>query len=502
MPTAAERGGDFSNTRNSAGTVIPIIDQTTGRQFPGNIIPKGMIDPTGQAILNLFPMPNGYVNPAPGQQFTSNFIASSAPFYNRRNDLLRFDANLTSRLTMFYRYGNDVDNQQNAFTVAPGIGSTVRFLPGYIHGIHLAYTASPTLVNEMLFGVGHDNYGFFHPEGDTAYLRTSSLNPPTLRPFPTGPLYQNYLPCASFSGGNASGASSYIPGSQTTGGGCGLTPYKNFNDNYVFQDDLSKQIGRHSLKVGLFLEFNSKIEPSAGGTYMGNFNFGSSTNNPLDSGHGYSNALLGLFQTYSEASNRAVPNVHFWQVEGYIQDSWRVNKKLTLDFGTRWVNQRPTTDTSGYYVSFYSSLWNAGKAPRLYRPATVAGKAVALDPLTGNTTYPSLVATVVPGSGDITNGTRVNGFTGKGDYYSFKPLAFAPRFGFAWDPTGSGKTAIRGSFGIFYNRTYNNIPGSAVAPVVITPTIYYSYINQLQQAAASGALSPIGPTSGYGKQAL
>src|SRR5205814_8649651 len=138
------------------------------------------------------------------------------PFYNRLNDLLRFDANLTSKLTMYYRYGNEVDNQQNAFTVAPGIGSTVRFLPGYIHGIHLTYAASPTTVNEFTVGVGHDNYGFFHPEGDDAYLRTGSLDPPTLRPFPKGPLYQPYLPCASFSGGNAAGAASYIPGSQTT----------------------------------------------------------------------------------------------------------------------------------------------------------------------------------------------------------------------------------------------------------------------------------------------
>src|ERR1051326_7011395 len=502
MPTDAERSGDFSNTRNSAGAVIPIVDPATRAQFPGNKIPQSLIDPTGKALLNLFPSPNGYVNPAPGQFYTANYIASMTPFYHRRNDLLRFDANITSKLTMYYRYGNDVDNQQNAFTVAPGIGSTVRFLPGYIHGIHLTYSVSPTLVNEMMFGVGHDNYGFYHPEGDNDYFRTSGLNPPTMRPFPTGDLYLPYLPCASFSGGNASGAASYIPGSQTTGGGCGLTPYKNFNDNYVFQDDLSKLVGRHSFKVGVFAEYNSKIEPSAGGTYMGNFNFGSSTNNPLDAGHGYANALLGLFQSYSEASNRAVPDVHFWQIEGYVQDSWRVSKKLTLDFGTRWLNQHPTTDTSGYYSSFFPTLWTAAKAPRLYWPATINGKAVAVDPLTGNSTYSSLVATVVPGSGDITNGSRVNGFTGKGDFYSFKPLVFAPRFGFAWDPGGNGKTAVRGSFGIFYNRTYNNIPGSAVAPTVVTPTIYYSYINQIPQAAAAGALSPIGPNSGYGRQPI
>jgi hypothetical protein len=504
MPTAAERAGDFSNTRNAAGQIIPILNPQTGAPFPGNIVPKNLFDSTGAAILNLLPLPNGYTNPSPGQQYTANFIASSTPPYDRRNTMLRMDGNITSKLAMYYRYGQDVDNQQYPFVVAPGVGTNVRFLPGYIHGVHLTYTASPTMVNEMLFGVGHDNYGFYHTTADSQWFRTSSLNPPTLRPFPTGPLYENYLPCATFSGGQASNPAYFTPGGQSSPGpGCSLTPYKNFNDNYVFQDDLTKVVGRHSFKAGVFWEWNSKVEPSAGSTYYGNFNFGSTTNNPLDTNFGYANALLGVYQSYQEATNRAVPNVYWWELDWYAQDSWRVSKHLTIDYGVRFIHERPVSDNSGTLANFYPQLWNAGQAPVLYQQGSAAGKSAALNPLTGQTTFPSLIGTIVPGSGNPVDGMKIDGLTGNGDFYSFKGLELAPRLGFAWDPTGSGKMVIRASGGIFYNRTVTSIPSaSGTPPVVYTPILYYSTIGGIPQAAASAAISPTTASVIYGKQPI
>jgi hypothetical protein len=500
-PTQLERNGDFSNTRNAAGQMIPILNPQTGSPFPGNVIPKNLIDPTGAALLNLMPLPNGYVNPSPGQQYSANFLASATPPYNRRNDMIRFDANITKKLSMYYRYGNDVDNRYYENTVAPGVGENVRFLPGYIHSIHLTYTASPTLVNEMLFGIGHDNYGFYHTTDDSQWFRTSSLNPPTLRPFPTGPLYLNYLPCATYSGGQASNPGYFNAGGQQ-GQGCQLTPYKNFNDNYVFQDDLTKVIGSHSVKAGVFWEWNSKIEPSAGSTYYGNFNFGSSTNNPLDTNYGYANALLGVYQTYSEASNRAVPDVHFTELDWYVQDSWRVKRGLTIDYGMRFVHQSPVVDTSGTYSNFYKELWNSAQAPVLYQQGSLAGKSVALNPLTGQTTFASLIGTIIPGSGNPVDGMHIDGLTGKSDFYSVPWLALAPRLGFAWDPKGNGKMVIRGAAGLFYNRSTNNVPGSGAPPVVYTPTLYYSTIATIPQAAATAVIAPTNATAIYGDQKL
>ena len=453
-------------------------------------------------MLNLLPLPTGYVNPAPGQQFSSNFIASATPPYDRRNTMLRFDAAITNKINMYYTYGQDVDNQYNEFTVTPATGTTVRFLPGYIHRVHLTDSINPTTVNEFSFGVGHDNYGFYHTTADSQWFRTSSLNPPTLRPFPTGPQYENYLPCETFSGGNLPNPG-YFNQSQGGGTGCSLVPYKNFNDGYVAQDDVTKIIGSHSLKAGIYFEWNSKVEPSAGSQYYGNFNFGSTTNNPADTGNGYANALLGNYQTYTEATNRAVPNVYWWNVEGYIQDSWRATKKLTIDMGVRFVHQRPLNDNAHYVSNFYPQLWNLGQHPVLYQQGSVAGKSAAYNPLTGQYTYASLVGTIIPGSGSAVDGMSVDGMTGKGDFYSFPAIVAAPRFGFAYDPKGNGKMVIRASAGMFYNRTTDSFQsGAGVAPVVYTPVLYYGSIANIPQAAQSAVISPTAGGVLFGQQRI
>ena len=219
-------------------------------------------------------------------------------------------------------------------------------------------------------------------------------------------------------------------------------------------------VGSHSIKAGVFWEWNSKIEPSAGSTYYGNFNFGSTTNNPLDTNYGYANALLGIYQTYGEATNRAVPNVHFTELDWYIQDSWRVSKHLTVDYGLRFVHESPVVDTSGTYSDFYSQLWNPAQAPVLYGQGSVGGKSAAVNPLTGQTTFASLIGTIIPGSGNPVDGMHIDGLTGKSDFYTFPYLALAPRLGFAWDPNGNGKMVIRASERAVHNRSTNNVPGS------------------------------------------
>ena len=106
---------------------------------------------------------------------------------------------------------------------------------------------------------------------------------------------------------------------------------------------------------------------------MGNFNFGSATTNPLDSGNGYANMLLGVITQYSEVTNRIAWNIGHSEADAYAQDSWRVNSRLTLDYGVRVTHTGAWYETNEMTAAFYPELYDPSKAVRLYRPVCTNG---------------------------------------------------------------------------------------------------------------------------------
>lgn len=510
-PTAAERMGDFSKSVGSTGQLIPVINPATGTQFPGNIIPQNQINSVGQAMLNLLPLPNGYVNPAPGQQYSANAIFVANGYHHHSDTIGRFDANLTKKLNMFYRHGIDRDDLENVNTVSAGVGANINFVPESNEAGHVTYTISPTMISEAGFSHGTQRYGFRHPEGDTPYYRTGSFNPPTLFPIPTQgttyggnelpatvPLYEPFLPAETYGGGLTVGQTNYNPGG---GGQGGLIPYNNRGYSNAGNEDITKIYKNHTFKFGVLVQQDHKSEPIGGGTYMGAYNFASTTSNPLDSGNGYANALLGVYQTYQQATNRYIPQSWQWTLDFYVQDSWRVSKTLTIEMGLRFDHMGAPFDQSGDTSNFFPSLYTTSSAPALYRPGCkVALSAtgtcstanlIAVNPLNGSQTYYALVGTVVPGSGNIVDGMHTNA---SGRYWSYPALNYAPRLGFAWDPTGKGKMSVRASAGVFYNRTGIQIPGLGSPPVVYTPVVYYGQISTLSSLGTSAEV--LSPTNG------
>ncbi len=511
-PTAAERTGDFSKSVGSTGVLIPVLNPATGAPFPGNIIPPSQVTPLGQAMLNLLPLPNGYVNPAPGQQYSSNAIFRGNG-YRRRSDLVaRIDANVTSKLTMFVRYGRDRDDLENVFTVSAGVGANINFVPQSNEAVHATYTISPTMISESGFSHGTQRYGWRHPEGSTPYYRTSGFNPPLLFPIPTQgtiyggnelpatlPLYEPFLPAETYGGGLTVGQTSYNPGG---GGQGGLIPYNNRGYSNAANEDMTKIFNKHTLKFGAIWQQDHKSEPLGGGTYMGAYNFASTTSNPLDSGNGYANALLGNYQTYQQATNRYIPYSYQYTLDFYIQDSWHISKRLTAELGLRFDHMGAPFDHSGTSSNFFPETYSASKAVSLYRPgckvalsatgACSTANLVAVNPLNNSQTYYALVGSVVPGSGDIVNGMKTKN---TGSYWSYPAMNYAPRVGFAWDVMGDGKTSIRGSAGVFFNRTGIQIPGLGSAPIVFTPQVYYGQTANLSSlGSAAQVLSPTNAT--------
>ena len=187
----------------------------------------------------------------------------------------------------------------------------------------------------------------------------------------------------------------------------------------------------------------------------GQLNFGNDSNNPLDSGFGFANAALGIFSSYAQINALFEGNFIYDSHEFYIQDNWKVNNRLTLDYGMRFTHQGPNYDTKLQASNFFPDQWSRAAAPQLYMP----GCAVATRPVPGRESRGRE-------SGDRRLARRRarrwrsarscrtaatcqrhhqagDGIAKKN--YTWPTLGFAPRFGAAYDVTGTQRMVVRGS---------------------------------------------------------
>ena len=507
-PTALERQGNFSQSFQNNGNLIVINDPTTGAPFPGNVIPQNRITPLGQAMLNFFPLPN-FVGTGSLANI-DNYTEGASATHPHRNDVLRADTYITSKINGYFRYINDHDDmlalyQGVQFTKDTGgllgdagISPIDHPNPGHGYSGSIIYNISPTMVNEFTMGKSWNTWSYYSTDNykteDRGLLGTSI---PALFPLPTGTPsgasktngYFNVLPEFQF-GSSPQNYMNYTRVNTSAGN------YENFNPIWTFADNLSKVIDKHTLKGGIYIEHNTKIQPS-GPPYAGNFNFTVDTLNNLNTGDGFANGLLGYVDSYQQATGRAVFSTQYWNVEWYIQDNFRVTRKLTLDYGVRFYHQTPQADLNYTFSNFVPSLYSKSAAPRLYIPGTSNGKRVAIDPGTGAVAPVAYIGLYVPNSGNPADGFQLlNKQAPSLNPYTTSWLAVAPRVGFAYDIMGDGKTALRGGFGIFYNRLDGNqvYNLSGQPPVVYQPQVNYATLDQI---ASSGNNLVFGPGTFY-----
>jgi hypothetical protein len=477
MPTALEKAGNFSETRVTAGTIQPIIDPRTGQQFPGNIIPADRISQLGQRMLGLLPTANGTLNPAAGQQWTSNSAYDLTPVHGRTNHVLRMDAVLTDKTRMNFKVIKDRDDDWSWNRITPGTGFVNQNTPGLLVSSTLTKVLRPTVVNEMNFGYTHNRWGFKAANDfdyTSLYASNLGINPPRFEPFAAfsdPPLLAGfggsqidewpYAPRFSTTGGNRSNLGNYRVGNGNIQSADEPIPRLNLSGRASFANDLSMTKGRHNFKMGLYVEYNRKTEPGSP-DYMGNFNFGHDANNPLSTGNGYANMLLGVFTQYTELTSRIDRDVRHWQNDFYVQDNWRVTPRLTIDYGLRVQHSGSDFELNNMNSGFFVDAWNRNQAARVYRLVCSDGRPGnqscptqrAIDPANPSVQLPTAFAgNIVQGSGNQINGIVTGGMPGKkpGTYFTFPYFTYAPRVGFAWNLFGDGKAALRGSWGIFYN---------------------------------------------------
>ena len=477
VPTASERSGDFSSSIDQNGQSVLIRDPLSTAPFPGNLIPKDRFYAPGVALLNIFPAPNAADPGHPGYNYVSQ-ISTSHP---RREDLVRADYNINEKWRMYTSILRAADNESTPYGIW-GMTNIPLYdisysIPGYHYLYNLVTTISPTAVNEITVDQAHDEqfYSQFPGTGNWTRAKTG-VQLPTLY----GP-YQDLVAGFGFNGSRLA---------NTPSGN--FSPFYNANTTTEVMDNFSKTLLHHLVKSGFYYMHNWKVQP-AGGNYSGTYNFGDNSSNPYDTNLGFSNAAIGVFNTFIQGSNYFNGYPIYNQVEFYIQDTWKVRPRLTLDYGLRFYYLQPAYNGETVTPNFFPQMYNRSKGPLLIQSALVNGQRVGMNPVNGDS-YPVVnIGAVVPGTGDPLNGLALLGRNGVSKYITKSPgIVPAPRLGLAWDVTGRQNVVVRVGGGMFLDRlatdALNNPTGNP--PNVVAPTVYYGQVAALTQGTP--LVNPVG----------
>jgi hypothetical protein len=500
MPSALERNGDFSQTYDAQGRLVNIRDpRKTGQAcnavtggpgcFTGNVIPKELINPNQmQAMLNLMPLPEYDPRVTSGNY---NYDTEEITNVPKLNNVARVDWRPSPSDSFSFTFKDWWQDQQG--TRIPSGPSNWEWFKAHYTNTDRGFTGNYTkvlqsnIVWDTDFGTRHQTE-VFYPLDDAQWAKTNrQLTGFTVPQFHPELNPRNVLPRVTF---NVPGGSpNFTYDTRLIDQGQGYLSSVRSNLTYLR--------GHHSFKTGVYYEDTRNSEGKGGvggGSWAGDYNFSVDTNNPLETNYAYANALLGNFSTYAETDGFADVRGQRPTAEFYGQDTWKINSRVTLDYGMRflWYRAWASTGANTRSSSFDPARYVAGASPQLYQPVLVNGAQRARNPVTGEIKPAVYVGGFIAGTGNPFNGmvTQDEWSTYGTGFRVGQGIEPEPRVGMAWDIGGDGKTAVHASVGRYHNSFVNanaldNLGRNP--PAQTSPVLRYTSINEMFGAEAAKA---------------
>ena len=430
---------------------------TPGQPFPNNVIPANLIDPN--AVLQL----NAGTFPKPNFNNGTQYIASIAQPTQVREDIVRIDHNFSSKYQLMGHYLHDTLLQDYypplwGDSTYPTVG-TIMTNPSYSAVIKFTQTYSPNLLNET---------GFYY-SGNKITL-TPTPGPGGSFVMPSGWNATSFFPLAN-------NLMQRMPEVQLQGSPLQVTwspsyyPWKNGYEGFDYRDDISWTKGRHQFKfgVGWLHDYkNQQLQYNTNGVVTFNSsNF---------SGDSYVNFLLGMASSYSQLEylwgKHWVNNNYSF----YANDNWHIAPRLTLNLGLRYDGLPHAFERYNKFSNFVPADYDFSQGNPVLADGSLIPSQLSTFSATGNEQF-------------YLNGIReagVNGFP-RGNVQN-RYNTFEPRVGFNWDMLGTGKTVLRGGFGMFYERVQGNDVYNAALnpPFAYIPSANLVYFSNPNQSAVTG----------------
>ncbi|HEX5226327.1 MAG TPA: carboxypeptidase regulatory-like domain-containing protein [Bryobacteraceae bacterium] len=381
VPTAAELTGDFRAYESQCFVTGP---QTLKAPFVNNVLPQSLVSPQALAFASHFP-----VGPGPCGNVTYTQIANQ----DEHMGLAKVDYQISSKQSVFARYYGTHSLTPSSFTgteLSVQNAGTDDEVNSFVLG-H-TYIFSPNALNT------------FHATVDRSGV--TKFQVPIVTPTDIG-VQGIYIALPTFSNIN-------ITGDFSSAGGF-ATPGLVNTTTYQFTDDFSLIKGSHQMQFGA-----NFIRPMQASTFCvycnGLFTFSGQL-----TGSAMADFVSGSLGSFTQL-NLSHDNEKWAYIGLYAQDNWKINSRLTLNYGIRWEPYLNGRIVNNKVTHFNMADFLANVHSTIY-PNAPAG-------------------TLFPGDKGFDTGGRPN-FTTWNNW--------APRVGLAWDPSGNGKTLIRASWGIFYD---------------------------------------------------